>query len=222
MNKYLVPLIKEFKINADKNNAAYMAKYMKFHFSYYGIKSPEAKKIASQFYKINGKPKVDEWQSIVKELWQLPERENQYFAQNLSLKMKRHWIESDIDLFEWMTLNKSWWDTVDFIASNLVGNYFIQFPDNKEQIIEKYITHDDMWLNRIAILFQLKCKANTNEKLLAKNCLHHINHKDFFIRKAIGWALREYAKTNPDWVLKLVSENEFSKLSKKEALKHIT
>ena len=221
MHKYISPLLKEFKNNANEEKALAMAKYMKYHFAYYGIRSPEVKAIALKFYKENGKPSVEEYQKIVKELWKLPERENQYFAQELCLKMKSNWLESDIKLFERMIINKSWWDTVDFIASNLVGNYFIKFPTRKIQIIDSFTRHDNMWLNRVAILFQLKYKKETDTDILAKSTLYHINHPDFFIRKAIGWALREYAKTNANWVANFVDTHKFSNLTKREALKHI-
>lgn len=123
-----------------------------------------------------------------------------------------------------MITHNSWWDTVDMIAVHLVGGYLKQFPNEKEKLIEKWLKSSNMWLNRTAILFQLKYKENIDVYLLEKTIKANLNSNEFFINKAIGWMLREYTRTNSEWVINFVNEyeNELSGLSKKEALRLIS
>ena len=97
----------------------------------------------------------------------------------------------------------------------------MQFPEETEKVIEKFSNSENIWLNRSTILFQLDYKQKTNLDLLFALCQRHSNSDEFFIRKAIGWALREYAKTNPSAVIRFVETNNLKPLSKKEALKNI-
>jgi 3-methyladenine DNA glycosylase AlkD len=124
------------------------------------------------------------------------------------------WIEK-------LVTTKSWWDTVDFLASNAAGPWFRKFPEKKSEITSRWNASENFWLQRMSILFQLKYKAETDTKILRSYILPLMESKEFFIRKAIGWALREYAKTDPKFVSKLVKELPLSPLSKKEAMKGI-
>jgi len=120
-----------------------------------------------------------------------------------------------------MITTKSWWDTVDFIAAKLVGDYFKKYPNQIGKYIQKWINSDNMWLQRTAILFQLKYKNQLDPKLLKYIIQSQLGSNEFFINKAIGWVLREYSKTNPTWVFNFVNTNEkgLSNLSKTEALR---
>lgn len=211
----------KFKDSADPARAFQMKKYTKDHFQFFGIQANPRRAICSEFLLENGLPVKEILNEIIRELWEKEEREFHHFGAELAYRYKKNVEEKDIELYRWMLVNKSWWDTVDFIASNLVGNYFQAFPDQAESAVKDWLESGNMWLQRTTIIFQLKYKKSTDLKLLSRqiNALKH--SKEFFIRKAIGWALREYSKTDPDWVLDFVSKTELSPLSKREALKRI-
>ncbi len=194
---------------------------MKGKFEYYGLKSPIRKEIQQPFLVKNNLPQKDELETIVKELWSMTQREYQYFAMELSFKYIRDQEINEIDLYEHMVIHKSWWDTVDYIAAKLIGAYFKYFPERRNEITKKWMESGNMWLQRSVLLFQLHYKKNTDTKFLADNINKLLGSKEFFINKAIGWVLREYGKTNPDWVLDFANKTDLARLSKKEALRRI-
>ena len=120
-----------------------------------------------------------------------------------------------------MITEKSWWDSVDTAAKYLLGEYLIAFPNETNKVIDRFSDSENMWLNRSAILFQLSYKQKTNADFLFRECIKHAHSKEFFIQKAIGWALRQFARHDPDWVRNFVAERPLAPLSKREALKHI-
>lgn len=218
---YLIPLKEAFDKNANPENAIRMKAYMKGKFEYFGIKSPERKEIVKEFLKTYGMPEEDKINNVVKESWNYPQREFQYFAMSLSEKyIKKSKIEI-ISLFEFMIANKQWWDTIDYIASNLAGNLFLKFPKMITPYTSKWMDSGDMWFQRTAILFQLKYKENTDLDLLFDYISKLYGSKEFFINKAIGWILREYSKTDAETVKLFIANNSNSlaKLSQREALK---
>ena len=221
INLYIKNLTKEFENNTDPEKAIQMSRYMKNQFDYYGIQAAQRRKLSRSFIKEEGIPIKSELFETLKKLWTLPQREYQYFGMELAAKFRKKPEVSDIEIFEWMILHKSWWDTVDFIASNLVGNYFQTYNQQTNKIMADWLGSGNLWLQRTSLIFQLKYKASTNTELLSRqiNALKH--SREFFINKAIGWALREYAKTNPDWVRQFVSQTVLSTLSKREALKRL-
>jgi len=146
----------------------------------------------------------------------------QYAGMEVLFRQRKKSSAESIGLLEWMITRKSWWDTVDYIAPNLVGNLFIAFPELRDETIENWMKSGNFWLQRSCLLFQLKYKANTDSGLLFNLCTRLAGEKEFFIRKAIGWSLREYAKTNPEAVKSFVDRTELSGLSKREALKHFS
>lgn len=222
MEKFNLPALENlFRENANPENAFFMKKYMKEKFSFLGIKSPERRALTRAFYKNYTRPDINNIENIVRQLWKMEEREFQYFAMELVEKELKKMGRYDIQLFEYFIVNKSWWDTVDFIAANLVGKHLLNFPGLIEQMNKKWISSENMWLNRTALLFQLKYKNDMDAKLLKQNILKCRDSKEFFIRKAIGWVLREYSKTNPVWVSEFVDSITLSPLSKREALKWI-
>ena len=221
MHPYIKPLEKAFKAAANKDNAVHQQAYMRDQFPFFGIKTEVRRGITSAHFKKMGLLEPGTLHEIVIELWNLPMREYQYAAQELLYFHRKHLTETAIDTIEFCLTHKSWWDTVDALNTMAAGIYFISYPKNRISITSRWNRSDNMWLNRSSLLFQLKYKQKTDTALLASYIETLAPSKEFFIRKAIGWILREYAKTNPDWVQAFVDTHELSGLSKREALKAI-
>lgn len=213
-------IIEIFKDNKDKENAISMKKYMKDNFEFLGIKSPKRKELQKEYVKEISKDNYINY-DLVSELWKQEEREFQYVAIDYLVKNKKKLVKKDIDLIENMIVTKSWWDTIDPIASNLLGELCKKYQELIDEYIIRWSTSNNMWLRRSAILFQLKYKENTDTKLLESIIQNNNEDKEFFINKAIGWILREYSKTNPQWVKEFIENNKLSKLSIKEGSKYI-
>lgn len=221
MKEYISTLRTEFKRNANPGIASGQKAYMKNKFEFYGINAPLRKELQKPFLLKLHLPAKKDLGKIVKTLWELPQREFQMFAQELAGKYKKELVKEDIKLLQYMITHKSWWDTVDFIAAHLVGAYFKIYPELRQKITDKWLKSGNMWLQRSALLFQLKYKAEVDVDLLSINIKYLLGSKEFFINKAIGWALRQYSKTNPDWVRSFVSNNNLHPLSRREALRLI-
>lgn len=218
---YLKPLEKAFANAADAEYAVSMKRYMKDNFEYMGLKSPIRREIQSKFLKERAKPDAEDLPATVKYLWSKLFREYQYFAMDLAGKYARKAPEDFIELYEFLCENKQWWDSIDFIAKSLVGVHFLSYPHLKEKYLKKWTDSSDMWLVRTAILHQLGYKKDTDKAYLFEVCRRFAPSKEFFIRKSIGWALREYSKTDPESVEKFVAEEDLSNLSRREAMKVI-
>lgn len=199
-----------------------MAKYMKNWFPFLGLPRPAyevlVKPIATQV-----KGRVDEkWlEQACLSLWQLPEREFQYVALTLLKGNLEALTPTSLPLMQQLVQRKSWWDTVDTIASHPVGSLISRFPALKTEM-DVWNHHPNLWVRRTSLLHQLGYKAHTDAQRLFRYCLDNATDQEFFIRKAIGWALREYAKTNPQAVYNFVDNHRdhLSPLSIREALKH--
>ena len=212
----------EFVKNANPEDALQMAKYMKDHFIFYGIKSVERRNIHAEVFK-NWKPQRGDLLAVMAELWNKDEREYQYVAMDIGKKFVKRLNLDDIAFLENLIVNKSWWDTVDMLAASIAGKLLQQDEGLLRFYMERWMHHENMWLRRTSLLCQLMYKNQTREDLLEQAILTNISSKEFFIRKAIGWSLRSYARINPNWVLSIVHhyDKELSALSKKEALKHL-
>ena len=221
MKEFIKILEIEFEKNANPEIAIGQKAYMKNNFDFYGIKTPDRRKIQKPFLVKKYLPPKKDLEKIVKTLWKKPEREYQYFSQELTEKYSKQFDKSDIELFEFMIINKSWWDTIDFIAPKLVGEYFKLYPEQRNNHIEKWIVSGNIWLQRTAILFQLNYKVDLDKNFLAYIIHSLLGSKEFFINKAIGWILRQYSRTNPSWVIDFVNKTDLNALSKKEALRII-
>ena len=204
---------------ADPEKAAGMASYMRDQFPFYGLQAAERRKALRKYMRRENKAKYDKLETVVKKLWQLPEREFQYFAQELLLKYQKEYSKDVIDLFEYMLTNKSWWDTVDHTAKKLVGEYFKLFPEERDKKISDWVESGNIWLQRTALLFQLGYKEDTDAQLLFDLIEKLRDIDEFFIQKAIGWALREYSKLEPLAVVKFANTHQLSPLAEREALK---
>jgi len=221
MTDYLKNITEEFQNNKNPKIALGQKAYMKYKFEYLGITSPIRKNIQKSFLVKSYLPQKESLEDLIKILWQKPEREFQYFAQELLQKYTNQFEVYDISLFEYLITNKSWWDTVDFLASNILGPYFMKFPEQREVYIEKWITSNQLWLQRSALLFQLKYKLEVDTKLLSNSINSLLGSKEFFINKAIGWSLRQYGKYNPEWVVDFSNRTSLENLSRREALRII-
>ncbi|MGB5437133.1 MAG: DNA alkylation repair protein [Maribacter sp.] len=219
MTDFLRTLELEFETNADSETAAGQKAYMRNQFEFYGIKTPKRRALQRPFFEKTYLPPKVELEHIVKTLWQRPQREYQFFAQELVFKYSRHFDQNDIDLLEYMVTNKSWWDTVDYIAVKLIGPYFECYPRQLDTYIEKWLASDNIWLQRCCLLYQLKRKDKIDTQRLEYIIKKLLGSKEFFINKAIGWVLREYSGTNPKWVKNFVEHNDLSSLSQREALR---
>lgn len=221
---YIASLQKLFEAHAQPANSAAMARYMRDQFPFLGIASPMRKALSRDFFKTHGYPPYHSVIAVVEQLWQMPEREYQYTALDMLDKMKRK-IPDEIpygQLLTYLITEKSWWDTVDIIAGTLAGDFLARYPEQRREYIDYWMISGNMWLQRSCLLFQLKYKKNTDIDLLTR-CIAALQHsKEFFIQKAIGWALREYAKTNPQFVAQFVANSNYlAPLSRREALKHL-
>lgn len=193
--------------------AAWQKAYMLHQFPFLGVRSPLLKKAVKTY-------DAAEWRQEISLLWEEPEREFQYAALQLALLHKKEWAAADLELFEKLICSKSWWDTVDTIAPHLAGALFFRFPELLVHA-DRWLLSENLWLRRSAIIFQLRYKEKTDGDRLFKSCAHLGSEKEFFIRKAIGWALREYGKTEPKRVIKFLASASLSPLSVREARKHL-
>lgn len=221
MHPYVFPLKELFEKNADPAQAAPMKKYMRDQFEYLGIKTPQSAALQKQFYAEYGLPEVTDLDPVLRDLWALPQREFQYVGLGLLDKSEKKLPAKFIKTIEYLILTKSWWDTVDAIAGHTVGMHFRRFPDVREKYLPKWRASKNIWLRRTTILFQLNYKRETDFDLLCEIIRENLDSKEFFINKAIGWALRQYARVDPSAVSKFVKSTPLHPLSKREAMKHI-
>jgi 3-methyladenine DNA glycosylase AlkD len=219
---FITELENTFAAISNAENALPMAKYMKDLFPFYGIKTDERRAILKSVCKKHQAEIDSNARTIAWELFLKKERELQYCGIEIIMKsLKNNYIIEDIVWIEQLLITNSWWDTVDTISKYILGSYLKQFPTEIATVVQRFSNAENMWLNRSVILFQLGYKSTTDFNLLQSLCIQHSHSNEFFIRKAIGWALREYAKTDPDAVRKFVFESNLKPLSKKEALKNI-
>lgn len=219
LDDFVNTLTAVFEAKADPKIASQQSAYLRDQFLFYGLKTPVRREIQKPFLVKEFLPPKKELERLVRRLWNSPQREYHYFAQELTQKYTKHFEENDIFLFEFMITNNSWWDTVDFIATKLIKGYFKKFPHQRDVYIEKWIASDHVWLQRTCLLFQLMEKGETDTKLLKDVIVSLLGSKEFFINKAIGWVLRDYSKTNSKWVKEFVESTPLHPLSEREALK---
>lgn len=214
-------LTKLFKKNADKTKAIPMEAYMKNNFLFFWIPSPLRKQIEKERFKTLT---IENWKQLKDtaiELWSLDQREYQYAAITLLEKYKKLRIPDSIKYFEKMITQKSRWDTVDSIDTNLVWKYFLLFPNEKEKYILKRAQSNNIWLQRTAIQFQLMYKDKTDTALIENIFSHTKDSNEFFVQKAMWWILREYSKTNQKRVSDYINKNNLPKLTIREWSKYI-
>ena len=213
-------LYEEMIQHKNEEQAQKMSKYMLNKFEYIGIKTPERRKIFKNFFKeYKNEEKID-WE-FVNKCWENKYREFQYVAADYLKNMKDKLTIDDIPKFKRLILEKSWWDTIDNLDMT-IGALALK-DSNVNKILLEWSLDENIWLRRIAIDHQLLRKEKTNTELLEKILKNNLGQAEFFINKAIGWALRDYSKTSHEWVKNFIEENKekMAKLSIKEASKYL-
>jgi 3-methyladenine DNA glycosylase AlkD len=218
---YLETVHQYFELHRNDANARAMSAYMKNHFPFYGIKSPERKTLSKALLQQLGLPNYEVYKCMLREGLKYDEREMHYFVLDLFLKYKKLWQAEDTELLEYILTHKCWWDSVDLIAVHYVGGFLQVYPELRNELIHRWNNSDHLWLQRSSIIFQNRYKSKTDRAFLALNILTHTSSKEFFLQKAIGWALREYAYHDPQWVRHFVAAHPLAALSKREALRVI-
>lgn len=198
-----------------------MRAYMKDLFPFFGIKTTERRALLKEHIALHGAPTVDELPAIARSAFALPERELHQVAVDLLMKYAKKLGPEQLPLLEDLVTAKSWWDSVDALAVHVVGVILKKHPEEIAKWNKRWIQSDDLWLNRTAIIFQLQWRKDTDQALLFANIERHAAHKDFFIRKAIGWSLRSLAETDPAAVKAFVRSHKLAPLSEREALRKI-
>jgi 3-methyladenine DNA glycosylase AlkD len=202
------------------DNAYWMRWYMRDQYPFIGIKKPERAAVFKEIYKTHGRG--EDWFEVCTELFAMPEREFQYAAMEYLMKAQKCWDLRVPALIDSWVDTKTWWDVVDVLGPKVLGAYFLTFPEQRDAWIARWMASPVFWHQRLCILFQLGYKSKTDLQVLSAVILSLNTSKEFFIQKAIGWALRQYAWTDADWVREFVDENALMPLSKREALKHIS
>ena len=212
-------LLENLKAVANPDDAVAMKAYMKNKFEFLGVKTPARRKLAKTFFKQQTDSVID-W-NFINEAWNNPYRELQYAALDYLESRKKLLTPSDLPRLKKLAQTKSWWDTIDFL-DRLVGSIIARFPETKE-IILTWSCDEHIWLRRLAIDHQLLRKEKTDTELLEKILVNNLGQTEFFINKAIGWALRDYSKTNPDWVRDFIErhQTEMAALSIREGSKYL-
>jgi 3-methyladenine DNA glycosylase AlkD len=224
MNRALVGFVRnELAAVADPSKAAPMAAYMKTDMAFFGVPSPLRVPIARAMKERFSPGDAKQYRDNVLSLWNLDHREEKYLAIGYALTFKKQVTFDQVDLYQQMIVQGAWWDLVDEIAINVVGKVVLDDRERMRPMLETWIDHEDLWLRRTAIICQIKHKAETDHAMLFSFSLRRAHEKEFFIRKAIGWALREYAKVEPDAVRSFLNQHgdRLSGLSKREASKHL-
>lgn len=208
-----------FRSHADPVAAVPMKRYMRDQFEYLGLKNQVVAALRKEHIDQHGLPVLSDLDTILRELWALPEREFQYIALSLLGRIEKQLPPQFIETLEYLLVTKSWWDTVDTISTGALGVHFKRFPEVREMYLSKWRKSENFWLRRATILFQLNYKKETDFHLLREIIRENVGSKEFFINKAIGWALRQYTRVDPRAVREFVAATPLHPLSAREALK---
>jgi 3-methyladenine DNA glycosylase AlkD len=221
INRYVDELVKLYTQHIDLDYANWSKNYLRNQFDFLGIRTPIRRKLMKQFFREFGVPTKENLKEIILTLWERSEREYQKAALDMLEKVKVDLTPEDMPWLSSLLVNNAWWDTVDVLSPHIMGFMFTAYPKLISQYSDQWILAENFWLQRSALLYQLYYKNRTDEKRLFQYILNRANSEEFFVQKAIGWVLREYAKTNPLVVKSFVSENDLKPLSRREALKNL-
>ena len=210
---------------SDPRKAPEMQRYMKSELPFRGVASPERKALAKELFAAHVLPNVAALRTTVLTLWrEAAYREERYLAMDLTgYRAYSSWQEPALlPLYEELIVTGAWWDYVDELANRRVGSLLREFPAELTPVMHTWSTDEDLWKRRTSIICQLSFKEATDTALLTAAIEANVADRDFFIRKGIGWALRQFARTEPGWVRAFVDGHpELSPLSVREALKHL-
>lgn len=222
-NEKVDALRKLFQANSNPEKAIEMERYMKHNFPFIGLQAPIRRTIQKQWINSNKSLSIDQKWELIFELWRQPEREFQLTAVDWLIQWnKKDWFIDDHKKLEQLIVSKSWWDTVDLLASNCVANFIPLFYKTDYSLLYSWGKSNNIWLQRTCLLFQLKYKSNVNIPLLTEFVSDFHSNKDFFIQKAIGWSLRELSKIYPNQTKEIIAKYAIEGLAKREALKWIS
>jgi len=218
---FVKSLIQKFEANYNDENAKAMAAYLKNKFLHYGLKKPLRAEIIKAFVEEHDLPKGEELKKVVRELWKEKHRESHHAAMDLMELQVKKLDETFLAFFEELLPQNAWWDTVDVLSPRLTGRLLKRFPHLIEQYPKRWIRIDNFWMQRAAILFQLKYREQTDADLLFEFILEVADSKEFFLQKAAGWSLRQYGRYNPEAVRHFIANHTLSKLTVREGSKYI-
>ncbi len=213
-------LFEELKSLQDSERAVSMAAYMRNQFPFLGIAATPRKLVAKSYFRIALQEHIIDF-DFVEKCFQQQEREYQQLAVDYLLSIQNLLTPEDLNRIKKYIVTKSWWDTVDGL-DGVVGNMTLRYPELKKVMVEWSQT-DNIWLRRVAIDHQLLFKNKTDTLLLAEIITNNFGTKEFFINKAIGWSLRDYSKTNPQWVKDFIQKHssQMAPLSIREGSKYL-
>ena len=216
----LLDLITDFEENRNELLAESMSKYMKDKFRFLGVRGTTRTEIYKKYFPDTRKTKIIDW-DFVESCWNKEEREFQYVVVYYLKAMQKFLKREDISKLKYLIVTKSWWDTVDLLAK-VVGSLVIRI-EGYDQIMLEWSKDSNIWLKRVAILYQLSLKEKVDKQILERILVGNLGDSEFFINKAIGWALRDYSKYNPEWVREFIKKNKdnMANLSIREASKYI-
>ena len=212
-------IFQSFYDAADSKMAAGMAAYMKNQFAFLGLQKQRRAALSRSFLVQKKKEAAVDWDFICR-CFEMPEREFQYIAIDYLIAVKGRLQANDLGRIETLIITKSWWDTVDLLAG-VAGDIILRHDEMKDKVVAKWMQSDNLWLRRVSILFQLKYKDSTDTAFLSRAILKNGDTKEFFLNKAIGWALREYSKTDAEWVRRFINAHSLNALSVREASKYL-
>ena len=217
---YIAEVKKRFAEAGDPVRAEGQKKYLRNQFDFFGLKAPEWREIGKKMFREKGLFTGTALRNFVRQCFEEKKREMHYFGIEMYERQLQKEGKSSIDFLEELICKNAWWDTVDWLVK-LIGIQLQRFPSLVGEKNRQWIESDNFWLQRTAILFQLKYKDQTDEQLLFKNILRRADSIEFFVQKGAGWALREYSKTNPGRVEVFIRDHELPPLTKREGLKWI-
>jgi 3-methyladenine DNA glycosylase AlkD len=208
---------------ANANNAKAMAAYMKTEQPFFGVNQPGRKPIFRELVLRYPPESNQQYRAAITSLWSIPQREGQYAAIHFADHFEDRHTLTNLTFFKKLIEQGAWWDHVDWIATHIVGRVVKQNRAEASEVMRKWIDDDDLWVRRTAIICQVQHKEETDYKMLFEFCLMRAHEKDFFIRKAIGWALRSYAWKEPERVRAFIIKHraKLSGLSVREGGKHL-
>ena len=210
----------------DAMKAAQMQAYMKSALPFHGVSSPDCRVIMRDVLATHPLPDRATWLATVLALWDDAGHREERYAALAVAKDRRYAGHRDpavLTLYQHLVVTGAWWDLVDDVATHLVGPLLLAHPGLVRPTVASWASDEDRWLRRTAVICQVGAKDRTDVPLLATAVEANLDDRDFFLRKAIGWALREYAKTDPAWVRRFVADHAdaLSGLTKREALKNL-
>ena len=216
----LLDLITDLEENRNELLAESMSKYMQDKFRFLGVRGATRTEIYKKYFPDARKTKTIDW-DFVENCWNKEEREFQYAVVYYLKAMQKFLKREDISRLKYLIVTKSWWDTIDLLAK-VVGSLIIRIK-GYDQIMLEWSKDSNIWLRRVAILYQLSLKDKVDKQVLDKILVNNLGDSEFFINKAVGWALRDYSKYNPEWVREFIKKNKenMANLSIREASKYI-